>query len=151
MEWISNLFGGGAKTPAVPSLPPLPASGNGGSKLPDPSKKDDKKDEDDASGFDPKGFDPRGLERAAKASKELELSPMAGEILALQKEETKAKMFASAKEVEEAKAKQQAFAVERARAEGEERRKSIEYEHQVCLFGCRFSFLIPSTICVAGV
>ncbi|KAH9261829.1 hypothetical protein BASA81_000485 [Batrachochytrium salamandrivorans] len=122
MEWISSLFGGSAPA-AAPPPPRIPSqSPSTASKKPESAVEE--------GGFDIKGFDPRGLERAAKASKELADSPLSKEILQLQKEEVKSKQLQSAKDVEEAKAKQQAFAVERARAEGEEQRKSIEYQHQ---------------------
>lgn len=114
-DWLPSVFGGGsgASPPQSSNIPKLPENEN-----------DKKKEDGDAR------FDYRGLERAAAAAKELEKSPFGKDAVVLKLEEEKTTQYKKFAEAEEFKAKQQALAVERARAEGEERRRSIEYEHQ---------------------
>jgi ATPase family AAA domain-containing protein 3A/B len=103
---------------------PTPSNSTPVSSQNDNNKKKDEKEEHFT------GFDPRGLERAAVAAKELEKSPLGKEAIQLQREEEKTKQAKLQSELEENKARQQAYAVERARVEAEERRKTIDMEHQ---------------------
>jgi len=125
-DWLPSFLGGGSSQPSIPSVPP-PATPNPSSNS--NNNNDDKKSKkDDNETF--MGFDPRGLERAAAAVKELEKNPLGKDAIQLQKEEERTKQVKAQAEVEENKARQQAYAVERSRVEAEERRKTIEMEHQ---------------------
>ena len=72
---IPTFGGGNTNTNNIPIIPP--GNGGGGGKGNNNSDKgDDKGGKDDKSSKESfQGFDPRGFERAAQASKELELFP----------------------------------------------------------------------------
>ena len=124
-DWLPSIFGGGGANTNNTNVP-TPTS------LPTPPPKDNKDKETKKAEKEEHftGFDPRGLERAAAAAKELEKNPLGKDAIQLQKEEEKTKQAKFSAETEENRARQQAYGVERARVEAEERRKTIEMEHQ---------------------
>jgi ATPase family AAA domain-containing protein 3A/B len=95
---------------------------SGSSKKADDSKKDGK--EDSITGK----FDPTALERGAKALKELDESPNATKAFELTKIAEVTKQKELQKEVEQMQTQRAEAAVHRAQAEGEEKRKTVQYQ-----------------------
>jgi ATPase family AAA domain-containing protein 3A/B len=134
MDSIRNLLGlntnnNNNNNIQIPSSVPSPSSSSS------PNSNNNNKDKDNTNNKpneDEKfsGFDPRGLERAAKAAKELEQSPLGKDAVVLARDQEKTSQLKYQATVEENRARTAAFMVEQARVQEEERRRTLEAEHR---------------------